>query len=90
MGLFRLVFSTRPLGYRPGGLVFIRGLQLAKIDFRKEIKKQMKAKRIKTPETARKAELNVQTLYNFLAGKSEMTTANLEAVLEILGFKRLT
>jgi len=63
---------------------------MAKIDFCKEIKKQMKVARIKTPELARKAGLNVQTLYNFLAGKSEMTTGNLEIVLEILGFKKLT
>jgi len=63
---------------------------MAKIDFRKEIKKQMKVAKIKTPELARKAELNVQTLYNFLSGKSEMTTSNLENILEILGFKKLS
>ena len=63
---------------------------MAKIDFRKAIKKQMIVTKIKTPELARKGELNVQTLYNFLAGKSEMTTGNLEAILEILGFKKLS
>jgi len=63
---------------------------MLRIDFRKVIKKQMKANKINTPELARKAELNVQTLYNFLAGKSEMTTANLETILEILGFKKLS
>jgi len=47
---------------------------MSKIDFRKAIKKRMNTKKINTPELARKAELNVQTLYNFLAGKSEMAT----------------
>lgn len=62
---------------------------MSKIDFRKEIKKRMKAKRINTPELARRAELNAQTLYNFLADKSEMTTGNIEKILNILEFTKL-
>jgi len=59
------------------------------IDFREEIKKRMKKQKINTPELARRAGLNAQTMYNYLAGKSEMTTANLSAVLDILGVKKL-
>ena len=62
-------------------------LKMAKIDFRKAIKKQMKAKKINTPELARKSMLNAQTLYNYLSGKSEMTTGNIEVVFEILSIK---
>lgn len=59
------------------------------IDFRKEIKKRMKKQNINTPELARRAGLNIGTMYNYLAGKSEMTTANLSLVLDILGAKKL-
>ena len=62
---------------------------MSKIDFRKEIKKQMKSKKVNTPELARQAGLNVQTLYNFFAGKSDMTTSNIETILKILGFTKL-
>jgi predicted transcriptional regulator len=59
------------------------------IDFRKEIKKLMKKQKINTPELARRAGLNVQTLYNFLAGKSEMTAGNLSVILDILGINKI-
>jgi len=59
------------------------------IDFRKEIKKRMKNHKISTPELARRIELNSQTLYNFLSGKSELTSANLSAALDVLGVKKL-
>jgi len=62
---------------------------MSMIDFRKEIKKRMKKQKINTPELARRAGLNAQTMYNYLAGKSEMTTGNLEAILEILQVKKL-
>jgi len=62
---------------------------MSKIDFRKEIKKRMKTKKINTPELARQAELNVNTLYNYLSEKSEMTTGNLEPILKILEFTKL-
>jgi len=60
---------------------------MRKVDFRKEIKKRMKKQKINTPELARRAELNSQTLYNYLAGNSEMTSANLETIFEILNIK---
>lgn len=63
---------------------------MKKIDFRQIIKKQMCKKKINTPELARQAGLNVQTLYNYLAGKSEMTTFNLESILKILGLTKLS
>jgi predicted transcriptional regulator len=63
--------------------------RLNMIDFRKEIKKLMKKQKINTPELARRAGLNAQTLYNFLAGKSEMTTGNLSVILDILGADRI-
>lgn len=63
---------------------------MSKIDFRKEIKKRMEKQKINTPEMARRAELNVQTMYNYLAGKSEMTAGNVEKIIMILGFKRLS
>jgi len=47
----------------------------------------MKKQKINTPELARRAELNSQTLYNYLAGNSEMTSANLETIFEILNIK---
>jgi predicted transcriptional regulator len=59
------------------------------IDFRKEIKKLMKKQKINTPELARRAGLNAQTLYNFLAGKSEMTAGNLSVILDILGINKI-
>jgi transcriptional regulator with XRE-family HTH domain len=59
------------------------------IDFRKEIKKLMKKQKINTPELARRAGLNAQTLYNFLAGKSEMTAGNLSVILDILGVDKI-
>ena len=55
------------------------------VDFRKTIKKKMKQQKINTPEMARRLRLSQQTLYDYLAGKSEMTAKNLEAMLNELG-----
>lgn len=62
---------------------------MAGIEFRRIIKSAMKKQKINTPELARRAQMNAQTLYNYLAGKSEMTGGNLEAILGILGFKKI-
>lgn len=62
---------------------------MTKIEFRTIIKKQMKKRKINIPELARQVGLNVQTLYNYLAGRTEMTSANLEAILYILGFNKI-
>ena len=57
-----------------------------KIDFRGEIKKLLKKKKKSVPQLARevKPPMNPQTIYNYLAGKSEMTAGNLERILELL------
>jgi transcriptional regulator with XRE-family HTH domain len=57
---------------------------MTKIDFRAEIKKLMKKRKINVPALAREVELNPQTLYNYLAGRTEMTSGNLEKILEFL------
>lgn len=62
---------------------------MAKIDFRQVVKKRMIKKKINIPELARQVGLNVQTLYNYFAGKSEMTSANLEVILDILDFNKI-
>jgi transcriptional regulator with XRE-family HTH domain len=54
-------------------------------DLRSKIKSQMKRKKLSVPALARALGLNQQTLYNYLAGKSELTAANLEALLGELG-----
>ena len=58
---------------------------MVKIDFRGLIKREMKKQKINTPELARRVGLNSQTLYNYLAGKTEMKATNLEKVFEVLG-----
>lgn len=62
---------------------------MTRIDFREEIKKRMKRQKINIPELARRAELNVNTVYNFFAGRSEMTSGNLEIILEILQVQKI-
>ena len=57
------------------------------MDFKKIIKKQMKKQKINIPALARKVEINSQTLYNYLGGKSEMTAGNLEKVFNILNVR---
>ena len=56
-------------------------------DLRAQIKTAMKRKKLSVPALARALELNQQTLYNYLAGKSELTAANLEGLLKHLGGK---
>ncbi len=54
-------------------------------DFRKQIKDMQRRKRIGTWALARRAGLKTTaTLYTYLKGKSEMTTGNLEKVLDTL------
>lgn len=57
------------------------------MDFRKLIKSEMEKREMSVPALARKVELNQQTLYNYLAGKSELTAVNLEKVFEVLEIK---
>jgi transcriptional regulator with XRE-family HTH domain len=56
-------------------------------DLRTQIKAQMKRKTLSVPALARTLGLNQQTVYNYLAGKSELTAANLEALLREMGGK---
>jgi len=63
------------------------------INFRKTIKAKMAKQGINTPELIRRLLLNQklvisqQSVYDFLAGKSEMTAKNLEAILNELEAK---
>ena len=58
---------------------------MIKIDFRELIKREMKKQKINIPEMARRIGLNAQTIYNYLAGKTEMKATNLEKIFEKLG-----
>lgn len=58
---------------------------MPRLDLRVRIKRQMQKRKISTPELARRLELNPQTLYNYLAGKSELTAGNLGRLLAELG-----
>jgi len=57
---------------------------MIKIDFRRQIKKLLKKKKMSIPQLARDVELNSQTIYNYLAGRSELTSKNLEKILTLL------
>jgi AcrR family transcriptional regulator len=52
---------------------------------REMVKKRIKELKTSVPEVSRKAGFNQVSLYNYLAGRSEMTAAYLEKVMEILG-----
>ena len=64
-------------------------MSMEKIDFRATIRRAMKKRRIQVPELARRTGLNHQTIYNYLAGRSEMTGANLERIFAELGIQAL-
>ena len=51
------------------------------IDFRKMLKKEMKKRKLSVPALARAVELHHQTIYDYLEGKSQITAANLEKIL---------
>jgi len=53
------------------------------IDYRENIQKRMEAIKVRVPAVSRKAEIHMQTLYNFLNGR-EMTTKTLSSVLDAL------
>lgn len=61
---------------------------MAKIDFRKQIKRQMKKNGIGTAYALSKSvnhKITVGAIDNFLSGRSEMTAKNLEIILEVFG-----
>ena len=70
-----------------GARLFVEGEIMKKPDFRKLIKKKMAAKKLSVPMMARQVELNSQTLYNYLAGRTQLGAENLEKVFEVLGIK---
>ncbi len=55
-----------------------------KIDFREQIKKLLKKKKMSIPRLASEVELNSQTIYNYLSGRTEITAGNLEKILMLL------
>jgi len=59
-------------------------METKKINFRETIKKLMIQKKISIAKLARDADLNYGTVFFFVRGKSEMTSANLEKLFDIL------
>lgn len=57
---------------------------MSKINFREIIQELLDKKGISLTKLARKADLHHQTVFNYLNGHSEMTAANLEALLNTL------
>jgi len=54
------------------------------IDFRAQIKKLMERKKISTAKLSRIVDLHPDTIYRYLRGESEITAANLEAIISTL------
>ena len=54
------------------------------MDFRAEIKKLMKQKKVSIAKLARDADLNYGTVFYFLKGESQLRTSNLEKLFNIL------
>ena len=53
-------------------------------DFKGQIRTLLRSKKLSIAKLAREAGMNQATLYNYLAGRSEMTAANLEKVFDVL------
>jgi plasmid maintenance system antidote protein VapI len=53
-------------------------------DFREMVRQGLQEKKWSIPKLARKVELNEQTIYNFLQGKTAITADNLQRILDIL------
>jgi len=53
-------------------------------DFRYQIKILIAQKGISIPQLSRLVGLNQQTIYNFIQGKSQMTSSNLEKLFDAL------
>ena len=60
---------------------------MSKIYLRKQIKQQMKKRKISVPVMARKLECHPGTLYDFLSGKKALGADYLEKLLNELGAK---
>jgi transcriptional regulator with XRE-family HTH domain len=56
-------------------------------DFRRMIRRAIKARKMSIPQLARQADCNPQTLYNYLAGRSEIKADLLARAFAALGIK---
>jgi len=54
------------------------------MDYKAEIKKLMKKKKVSIAKLARDADLNYGTVYYFLTGDSNITTGNLDKLFAVL------
>jgi len=54
------------------------------MDYKAEIKKLMKKKKVSIAKLARAADLNYGTVYYFLIGDSNITTGNLDKLFAVL------
>jgi transcriptional regulator with XRE-family HTH domain len=54
---------------------------------REELQASIKKKRISVAKLARLADINQDTIYNFLRGNSQMTAVNLDKLFEVLRAK---
>ena len=57
------------------------------MDLRKIIKDRMEQLKINVPEMARRIGCNTQTLYNYIAGRTELTASILAQVLDVLAIE---
>jgi len=57
---------------------------MTKTDFRKQVKTLLEKTKMSVPKLARQTELNQQTIYNYLAGRTEMTAKNLGKIIDVL------
>lgn len=63
---------------------FTMELNEGDIDFRTTFLMQMKAKKVTIAKLARAADLNYQTVFNFLKGKTQMRSGNLCKIFNTL------
>ena len=54
------------------------------MNFRAQVKKEMKDKKVSIAKLARDADLNYGTVFYFLKGTSQMRTSNLEKLFDVL------
>lgn len=69
---------------RDGGKSKEVSIIMSKIDIRKIIKVKLRIMRISIPELARRVQCNQQTLYNYLAGNSELRADLMQKVFNEL------
>lgn len=55
-----------------------------KTDFKNQIKKLMKQKKISVPKLARAVDVANQTIYNYLSGRTDIAASTVEKMLDFL------